>query len=73
MDPAAGLGLTRRLTVTASASNGMDADALATAVSVLGQERGMALIEKRGAAALIVGGHDVMESSRWKGLGCGVK
>lgn len=70
VDPATGLGLARPLTATVAAKNGMDADALATAVSVLGPKRGMALIEKRGAEALIVAVHDVLESSGWKRLGC---
>ncbi len=70
VDPATGLGLTRGIAVTVAARHGVDADGLATAVSVLGPERGMALIEKRGAAALIVVGGGVVESSRWQRLGC---
>lgn len=68
LDPATGLGLTRRISVTVVARRGVDADGLSTAVSVLGPGRGMALIEKRGAAGLIVtDGHEV-ESVRWPHL-----
>ncbi len=45
VDPKTGLGLTSRLTVSVVAPNAADADALASAVSVLGPERGMTLIE----------------------------
>ena len=45
IDPRTGLGLTRRSSVTVVAKNGMLADGLASAVSVLGAERGVALIE----------------------------
>lgn len=45
VDPKTGLGLTNRLTVSVVAPNAVDADALASAVSVLGPERGMKLIE----------------------------
>jgi thiamine biosynthesis lipoprotein len=65
IDPATGMGLSHRITVTIIARYGIDADGLATAVSVLGPERGIALIERQaGAAALVVTDH-VAESSRW--------
>jgi len=51
VDPATGVGLTEPVTVTVAARRGMDADSLATAISVLGRERGMALMEKRGGEA----------------------
>ena len=55
VDPRTGLGLTRRSSVTVLASNGTLADALATAVCVLGPERGVKLIEGNGGiSALIV-------------------
>ena len=55
VDPASSRALVDDLTVTVIARDGADADGLATAVSVLGAERGLALIESRpGAAALIV-------------------
>lgn len=55
VDPKTGLGLTTHLRVTVIAPQGATADALATAVSVLGPEKGLKLIEATpGAAALIV-------------------
>jgi FAD:protein FMN transferase len=71
VDPQTGLGLTTRSSVTVIASDGMAADALATAVSVLDTERGLALIERTcGAACLIVRVEDekpqTIESRGWK-------
>jgi len=67
IDPATSMALSSPITVTVVARHGVDADALATAVSVLGPERGMAFIEARPAvAARIVTGR-VSESSRWPG------
>jgi len=55
VDPHTGLGLTVRSSVTVIARDGTTADSLATAVCVLGPERGLKLIEKSpGAAALLV-------------------
>lgn len=55
VDPKTGLGLTSRSSVTVIAPAGIDADALASAVSVLGPEKGIALIDATpGAAALVV-------------------
>ncbi len=45
VDPKTGVGLTHRATVSVIAPTAMAADALASAVSVLGEERGLALIE----------------------------
>jgi thiamine biosynthesis lipoprotein len=42
IDPSTGVGLTKPITVTVIAPRGIDADALATAISVLGAERGRA-------------------------------
>src|SRR5581483_7313021 len=42
VDPATGLGLTRSPQVTVVAPHGIDADGLATAISVLGEDRGRA-------------------------------
>ena len=50
VDPRTGLGLTDRSTVTVIASDGMTADALASAVSVLGPDEGVALLECTGRA-----------------------
>ena len=66
VDPATDIGLTRPITVTVVARRGVDADSLATAVSVLGPERGMALVRRKpGVAALIVTGGSVIESPDW--------
>jgi thiamine biosynthesis lipoprotein len=55
IDPSSAMALVDDITVTVVARNGLDADGLDTAISVLGRERGLALIESRpGAAALIV-------------------
>lgn len=55
VDPQTGLGLTHRSSVTVVATKGSTADALATAVCILGPERSLPLIEQRDqTAALIV-------------------
>ena len=46
VDPRTGLGLTHQLEVTVFAPSGMQADALASAVSVLGPDAGLELAEK---------------------------
>jgi thiamine biosynthesis lipoprotein len=73
VDPRTGLGLTGRSSVTIVARDGMTCDSLATAVSVLGPERGLALVEETpGAAALIVlktdAGTRAIESERFRAL-----
>jgi thiamine biosynthesis lipoprotein len=70
IDPASRMGLEDDITVTVIAPNGLDADGLDTAVSVLGADRGLALIESRpGTAALIIqrasAGTTVRTSSRF--------
>lgn len=55
LDPRTGLGLTERVQVTVVARCATDSDSLATALSVLGVERGLALVEtRRDLAALIL-------------------
>ncbi|MGE4001886.1 MAG: FAD:protein FMN transferase, partial [Planctomycetaceae bacterium] len=55
MDPRTGLGLTTRSSVTIVAPDGIAADSLASAVSVLGPERGLKLLRSiAGTDALIV-------------------
>ncbi len=71
VDPRTGVGLTTRSSVTVIAPNGMAADGLATAVSVLGAEKGLSFIERTcGAACLmvLVEGEkpQLHESSGWK-------
>jgi len=73
IDPRSGLGLTDDITVTVVAPRGLDADGLDTAVSVLGVERGLALIESRpNVAALIIRrtstGPTAIQSSRFAEL-----
>lgn len=53
LDPATGMGLTRSATITVIARRGIDADSLSTAASVLGPDRGRALVEKHGARAIL--------------------
>jgi thiamine biosynthesis lipoprotein len=65
IDPTTGMGLKRPITVTVVARHGTDADGLATAVSVLGPERGISFIEKQAGVAALVVTDRVVESSRW--------
>ena len=53
IDPKTYLGLTERMTVSVIARRGIDADSLATAISVLGVERGFALLPRRPDTAAI--------------------
>lgn len=74
VDPRTGVALTGRSAVAVIAPRGATADALATAVSVLGPEEGVALIEAtEGAAALIAretpAGVRRVESRRWRSRG----
>jgi len=71
VDPRTGMALTGRSGVTIIARTGTEADALATAVSVLGPRRGIDLVEATpGAAAKIAregpAGVERVESKRWK-------
>lgn len=54
VDPASATALVDDLTVTVVARRGADADSLATAVSVLGPQRGLALIESRPDASALI-------------------
>jgi thiamine biosynthesis lipoprotein len=55
IDPKTGMGLVNNVTVSIIARHGMQADAAATAVSVLGCEKGLDYVEREpGLAALIV-------------------
>ena len=57
LDPKTGVGLTRRTSVTVIHPQGATADALATAVTALGPEAGLTLVENTpGASCLIVQG-----------------
>jgi thiamine biosynthesis lipoprotein len=73
IDPKTGVGLTDRSLVTVVAPDGMTADALATAISVMGPEKGLKLVEKLpGVAARVVrapeGKTEEYSSCRWKEL-----
>lgn len=58
VDPRTGLGLTTPSSVTVIAPDGISADSLASAVSVLGPERGLELVERlRGTECFIVTRH----------------
>jgi FAD:protein FMN transferase len=73
IDPATRMGLTDDITVTVVAMNGLAADGLDTAISVLGVARGLALIDTReDGVALIVrrtpAGIEVLKSRRFDAL-----
>lgn len=73
VDPKTGLGLTDHSNVTVIAPNGTLSDGLSSAVSVLGPEKGLALIEATpGTSALILrapeGRVERRASSHWKDL-----
>jgi len=73
VDPRTGVGLTVRSQVSVVAPDGITADGLSTAASVLGPEKGLALIDATpNAAAFIVlereGKIETFTSRRWKDL-----
>jgi thiamine biosynthesis lipoprotein len=70
LDPRTGQPLTGRRSVTVVAKEGALADGLATALSVLGPERGLLLVEESPAAAALfvreaASGVEVVASARW--------
>ena len=54
IDPKSGLGLRSAIAVTVVARRGLDADPIATAVSVLGEARGRAIFQKRVRKLIVV-------------------
>jgi thiamine biosynthesis lipoprotein len=71
VDPKTGIGITGQSSVTIVARRGTDSDGLATAVSVLGAERGLRLINATpNTAALMIKklerNFEFIESKRWK-------
>ncbi len=73
VNPRTGLGLTGRSSVTVVAPDGTTADSLATALSVLGPEKGLELIEStEGAASFLVWSDDgprrTLKSTVWSDL-----
>jgi thiamine biosynthesis lipoprotein len=78
VDPTTRAGLTDDITVTVVAPHGLDADGLDTAVSVLGVEKGLALIESRPDAAALIAyrtpdGTRLVPSARFKALAAGLR
>jgi thiamine biosynthesis lipoprotein len=73
IDPSSRMGLVDDITVTVIARHGIDADGLDTAVSVVGAERGLALIESRPSTAALVTvrtstGTTFLQSTRFRAL-----
>jgi thiamine biosynthesis lipoprotein len=73
VDPRTGLGLTGRSGVTVVAPDATTADAMATTVSVLGPEKGLALVEDTPGVSAVVfrvpqDKIETHESQRWKML-----
>jgi FAD:protein FMN transferase len=66
VDPHTGLGLTNSAVVAVIAPNGMTADALATAVSVLGPTEGLRLIKSTPRTAVRIVSEDVIEFPKEK-------
>ncbi len=66
MDPQSGMGLTERRVVTVLAPTGTEADALASAVSVLGPMKGIAFVDGRPGAAARILQRDVGGGGRWR-------
>jgi thiamine biosynthesis lipoprotein len=71
VDPTTGLGLTGHQSVTVVAGDAMTSDMLATAISVLGHDAGMGLVEGTPGVAALVGtvsdGHESWRRSRaWR-------
>lgn len=57
IDPSTKMGLVDDITVTVIAPNGLEADGLDTAASILGVEKGLALVESRPGAAAVITRH----------------
>jgi thiamine biosynthesis lipoprotein len=55
IDPKTGLGLTSAIVVTVIARRGLEADPIATAVSVMGEQRGRAVFERRVRKLIVLG------------------
>jgi thiamine biosynthesis lipoprotein len=73
IDPSSGMALVDDITATVIAPHGLEADALDTAISVLGAHRGLTLIESRAAASALIiqrtpAGTTVLPSSRFLAL-----
>lgn len=64
VDPRTGFGVLGRSSVTVIAPRGIAADSLATAVSILGPDKGLALIAKYDEAALLMVAEDAEGTTR---------
>ncbi len=64
IDPSTGMALTNSAAAAVIARHGIDADGLATALCVLGVDRGIALAEKRHAAAIMREGTRIARTDR---------
>ncbi|MDA1014258.1 MAG: FAD:protein FMN transferase [Planctomycetota bacterium] len=69
VDPRTGIALERSSSVTVIAPNGMQADALASAVSVMGPKAGLALIAKQEQTAALVMQLSGTEFKSWMSTG----
>lgn len=69
-DPRTGIGLTERLQVSIVAKHAADTDSFATAVSILGVTRGLALVEsQKGMEALLLRKEGDQETERFESSG----
>ena len=73
VDPRTGFGLTERLQVSVVAKRGVDADSFDTAMSVLGVERGLKLVDSQPDLAAIIlrkrgEEFEAIESRRFKSI-----
>ncbi len=68
LDPRTGLSAHGLISVTVTAPTAMQADGLATAVFVLGQQKGMELVEGQAGveALLVTEEREVLTSTGWK-------
>jgi len=66
MDPATGLGLTRRIQATVIASCATDSDALATTVCILGPKKGIQLIDRLPTTATLIITKDHSEERQFR-------
>jgi thiamine biosynthesis lipoprotein len=65
LDPRIGEPLTERVSVTVVAPDAMTSDMLATAVAVLGERDGLALVDEYGSAAVVTTAGGQSQSTRW--------
>ena len=70
LDPRTGLGLTNGITATVSAGDAMTADALASAVCVLGADDGLALLERTDGAEgrVVTADGEERRTSGWRAV-----